>query len=108
MPSYVERVPQPVFGGTNDIPIPAGIDGDGKADLVLWRPDGTLRVWESGTGEKWTTALGLPAWLPAMADYDGDGFSDPAWFIPATGRWRILESSRGYLEPPQAPIRRAG
>jgi hypothetical protein len=44
------------------------------------------------------TAAGSPEWLPAPADYDGDGKADYAWFIPATRMWRIYTSSNSYAE----------
>lgn len=35
-------------------------------------------------------------WQPTAADYDGDGFADPAGYQPATGTWQLKMSSAGY------------
>ncbi|WP_197446705.1 Ig-like domain-containing protein [Tautonia plasticadhaerens] len=86
------------FGDTQlrDVPAPADYDGNGVADLAVFRP---------ATGE-WLVALkdGTGATLgvrverfgdtqlrdvPAPADYDGNGVADLAVFRPATGEWLV-------------------
>ena len=34
--------------------------------------------------------------IPVAGDYDGDGKTDPAYFRPSTGEWKILYSSTNY------------
>ena len=43
-----------------------------------------------------SVSWGLSTDVPAPADYDGDGKTDPAIFRPSTGLWAILKSSTNY------------
>ena len=85
-------------GGLADVPVPADFDGDGQADLGIWRPD---------TGEWWVlissndydqNSPSFFRWgklgdVPVQADYDGDGRADYAIFRTTENRWYIRESS---------------
>jgi len=96
-----EILPRPNIGGSKyDIPLAADFDGDKITDLVLFRVN-TGKIWvkESSTGRSWASGQGDPTWVPAVADYDGDGKADFAWLIPSTREWKILESSsKDYQE----------
>ena len=71
-------------------------DGDGKADIGIYRPAaGTWYVLESTSGS-YSTQWGLANDQPVAADYDGDGQADVAIYRPASGTWYILQSRDGY------------
>ena len=83
-------------------------DGDGKSDIVVWRPgDGTWR-WLTSSAQYDTASAQVAQWghagdVPIAGDFDGDGRADLAiWrpcdgFVsPCGGRWYCLTSSSGY------------
>ena len=73
------------------IAVPSDLDGDGRADRSVWRPETGAWFVE---GEA-TEYLGLPSDLPVPGDYDGDGAAEPAVF--RDGAWFIAGSPTGYL-----------
>jgi hypothetical protein len=87
----------------NDVPLLGDIDGDGKADLIIWRPStGTFYYLLSSTGydpglagaRQWGSgALGD---IPMIGDFDGDGLADLAVWRASTGTFFWLTSSSGY------------
>ena len=89
-------------GRAGDVPVPADYDGDGCADLAVWRPAGGYWwVLQSSDDYAYHTRI-LQQWgdgrsndVPVPADYDGDGIADLAFWRPATAAWSIRTSSRG-------------
>jgi len=89
--------------GLGDKIITGDIDGDAKADLILWRPtDGTWYWLTSSTGYAYSSA-GSKQWgnnglgdLPMIGDFDGDGRADLTIWRTTTGTWYWLTSSSGY------------
>jgi hypothetical protein len=88
---------------TSDRPFVADIDGDGKSDLILWRPtNGTWYALTSTSGYSASAAVGVQ-WgsqvqgdVPLLGDIDGDTRSDFIVWRASTGTWYWLTSSSGY------------
>ena len=73
---------------------PYDFDGDGKADLVVFRPStGTVFTLKSSSGftAGISTQYGQAGDIPVPNDYDGDGLVDLSVFRPSQGWW-ILPS----------------
>jgi hypothetical protein len=78
------------------------IDGDGKADISVYRRSsgkflGLASSTNYATGG--TVSWGISGDIPVPGDYDGDGKTDVAVYRPSGGGWFILESSTNYTVP---------
>jgi subtilisin len=70
-------------------------DGDGKADLGVYRPsNGGWYIYNLANGTNSSYAFGLSTDKIAPADYDGDGKTDVAVF--RDGTWYLLRSQLGF------------
>jgi hypothetical protein len=74
-------------------------DGDGKADVTVFRPgNGSWFILKSNTN--FTSAAshqwGFSTDKPVPGDYDGDGIADIAIYRPGSGTWYILKSSANF------------
>ncbi|MEJ5913416.1 hypothetical protein [Pseudokineococcus sp. 1T1Z-3] len=72
-------------GVAGDVPVAADYDGDGRADVAVYRPS---------TGDWYVKGRppvrhGARGDVPVVADYTGDGRADMAVFRPSTGEWLV-------------------
>jgi hypothetical protein len=90
-----------VFGATGDRPIAGDWNGDGIAEIGVYRPS-TMRFLldldNSGTataGDVETAAFGSAGDLPVAGDWDGDGRTEIGIYRPSTRRYTLdLDGSR--------------
>jgi uncharacterized delta-60 repeat protein len=75
-------------------PTPFDYDGDGKADISVFRPSaGDWYLARSSDGAFMGIHFGADGDLIAPADFDADGKTDICVFRPSTGSWYRLNSS---------------
>ena len=93
----------------SDVAVPADYDGDGKADIAVWRPfTGEWFILRSSNGtflgQQWGSASEPYNDVPVPADYDGDGRTDIAVWRSSTGFWYISRSAGGSSTTPQLGV----
>jgi hypothetical protein len=90
MPAFL---PPLLLGNAGDIPAAEDYDGDGFADVAIWRPStGDWWIHFSSLGPQPVFHWGTPGDIPVPADYDGDGNADMAVFRPSNCYWYIWRS----------------
>ncbi|HEX8251134.1 MAG TPA: beta-propeller fold lactonase family protein, partial [Pyrinomonadaceae bacterium] len=82
------------WGTSGDRPLNGDFDGDGRADLAVFRPsDGIWYLRHSSNAQMRYEQWGLSSDRFVPADYDGDAKTDLAVFRPSNGTWYIRRSS---------------
>ena len=99
--STFPAVPDRQWGLPGDVPVPADYDGDGFAELAVWRPSNGvwfLRMSSNGYDRAHAQVYqwGLPGDLPIVGDFDGDRHTDLCVWRPSTGVWYIVYASTAY------------
>ncbi|HMY76625.1 MAG TPA: VCBS repeat-containing protein, partial [Blastocatellia bacterium] len=101
------------WGIGTDVPVVADYDGDGKADIAVWRgADTNWYVVQSSDGAVKAISLGNAALndVPVPGDYDGDGKADVAVWRASSGTWLIKAGPDGSVvtknhgHPGDAPV----
>lgn len=91
--------------GQSDVPMVSDIDGDGRADLIIWRRGTGTFYWLTSSSGYSYTAQGSRQWggvangvtdVPLLKDADGDGRADLFYWRPKTATFHWLTSSTSY------------
>jgi hypothetical protein len=91
--------------GTSDRRIiPTDADGNGMADLMIFRPQAGQWFTRLNGGGITVEQFGLAGDVPVPGDYDGDGVMERAVYRPSTATWFLRNGAVVQWEPDDLPV----